>query len=477
MVTFPLAVWSVARPVNETSALPSSTHPRLRPVDAQWVKVHGEPQLWLRDPLALSGATLLVPAPVVPLLARLDGTRDLGSLARELAALAGVPLSLATMKGFVQALDDALLLEGERQRAALEEARAAFRAQPFRPPALAGQTYPAAPESLEAQLTRFGQVWRSEITSAHLDGGALPPAQLTPTLPAFAPMRPIARAAGVLSPHIDYARGGPLYAGTWTAALPAVATAEVVVIFGTDHAGSAGRLTPTRQRYATPWGPLPTDLDAVDALAAAVGETAAYDEELHHRREHSIELATVWLHWALRHSGRLEERLPRLIPILCGSFHPYVQRPTQPRMAPAESRALESPLLEGAPCLEGALTALQQAIGRRRALIVSAADLAHVGPAFGDRAPLGEGARGRLAGSDSLVLQATLSGRAETFLDALRAIEDRTRVCGLPPTYWALRLLERLAGAPLAGRLVGYRQCPADAAFGSVVSIAGVVWE
>ena len=74
----------------------------------------------------------------------------------------------------------------------------------------------------------------------------------------------------------------------------------MVVIFGTDHAGSAGRLTPTRLPYATPWGPLPLDVEAVDALSAALGEGVAFGEELHHRREHSIELAAAWLHWGLR---------------------------------------------------------------------------------------------------------------------------------------------------------------------------------
>lgn len=281
-------------------------------------------------------------------------------------------------------------------------------------------------------------------------------------------MRPIGTASGVLSPHIDYGRGGSLYAGTWMAALPAVASAEVVVIFGTDHAGSAGRLTPTRQHYATPWGPLPTDVDAVDAVAAALGEAGAFDEELHHRGEHSIELASVWLHWALRRSGRTAAALPAVIPILCGSFYPYVQR--------VAGTAQGSPLPEARPHL-AALAAIRRAIGDRRALIVSASDLAHVGPAFGDRAPLGDDAKRRLASSDHWVLEGALSGSADAFLEALRDVEDRTRVCGLPPTYWALRLLQYVTAQPVSGRLVGYCQCPADTTFGSVVSIAGVLWE
>jgi hypothetical protein len=127
--------------------------------------------------------------------------------------------------------------------------------------------------------------------------------------------------------------------------------------------------------------------------------------------------------------------------------------------------------------LAQALAALQRAVAGRRALVVSAADLAHVGPAFGDAAPLDDAAKLALASSDGDLLSPALRGDAGAFLHALRSASDRTRVCGLPPTYWALRLLEQLDATPGGGRLVGYRQCPADDGFGSVVSIAGVLWE
>jgi predicted class III extradiol MEMO1 family dioxygenase len=231
----------------------------------------------------------------------------------------------------------------------------------------------------------------------------------------------------------------------------------------------AGRLTPTRLPYATPWGAFPADEEAVAVLSSALGDDLDDAEELHHRREHSIELATVWLHWTLRREGRDGGGLPALVPILCGSFYPYV------RPAPGGGPVCPSP--DDDRRRVTALDALARVVDGRRTLVVSAADLAHVGPAFGDHRPVGNGGKRDLAASDARVLAATEAGTAAGFLSALRGQEDRTRVCGLPPTYWALRLLERLAGHPPAGRLVGYRQCPADDAFGSVVSIAGVLWE
>jgi len=238
-----------------------------------------------------------------------------------------------------------------------------------------------------------------------------------------------------------------------------------VVVFGTDHHGSAGRLTPTGQRYATPWGALPADVAAVQSLFQAAGQDVAYDEELHHRREHSIELALVWLHWALRRAG--VTRLPAIVPILCGSFHCYVGcEPGEALAAPDDDTRAQA-----------ALAALVAAIGGRRALVVSAADLAHVGPAFGDPAPLSPDDKVALAASDTLLLAQACRGGAAGFLAQLRAERDRRRVCGLPPTYWALRLLAHLAGRTPSGRLAGYDVCPADARAGSAVTIAGVLWE
>ena len=139
-----------------------------------------------------------------------------------------------------------------------------------------------------------------------LDGDSFPmdPEKAAGTLQAYADALPPehpdtedGHIRAIVSPHIDYQRGGRVYAEVWRAAAEAVRDAELVIIFGTDHSGSAGSLTLTRQSYATPWGVLPTDLDLVRALSDSLGADWAFAEELHHRGEHSIELAAVWLHF------------------------------------------------------------------------------------------------------------------------------------------------------------------------------------
>jgi MEMO1 family protein len=393
---------------------------------------------------------------LVPLLPLMDGSRDGSQLALSFTVRTGTSLPPETLAAIVNALDEALLLENERFQRALQAARHAFRRRPFREPAFAGQSYPAAPSAVDALFETF---------AAAVGGN-----------PAVQPLGQIARASGVLSPHIDYARGGPVYASTWQATVEALASAEVVVVFGTDHRGSAGHLTLTTQRYATPWGTLATDLEVVHALARNLGERA-FAEELHHAHEHAIELAAVWLHWALRRAGVPDACLPSIVPVLCGSFHCYTRALPDDGTCDPTAEKGSTPLPEDDPILGDALQTLVTALEKRRVFVVSAADLAHVGPAFGDSTPLSQNERTRVSDKDAALLETVAAGDATALLTLLRDEQDRWRVCGLPPTYWAMRLLERLNRRRVAGRITRYDQCAADERFDSLVSIAGAVWE
>ena len=137
-----------------------------------------------------------------------------------------------------------------------------------------------------------------------------------------------------------------------------------MILLGTDHYGS-DLFSLTRQNYATPYGVLPTDTTIVDQLAAAIGEEAAYAGELRHRGEHSLELVAVWLHHM-----RAGEPVP-VVPILTGSFHPFMED----GMEPQDDETVRDVLADAA---------LRRWQGKR-VLVIASGDLAHVGPAFGGR--------------------------------------------------------------------------------------------
>lgn len=398
---------------------------RLRPLDLRRVAYNGTEYFHLRDPLELSERQVLLPSVLAPLLALLDGTRPLPRLRVELLLRFGLVLDAGQLADLVQALSQACLLDDEVYAAALRRARDAYRAAPFRPPAHADRVYPADPDELTALLRGFEQ----QAEAAEGDAGGV---------------------AALISPHIDYARGGPVYARLWRRAAPALRAAETVVIFGTDHCGAPGTLTLTRRPYATPWGPLPADQGAVDAMAAALGEDVTFAAELHHRAEHSVELAAVWLHY-------VRNGVPcTVIPVLCGHPQPYLEAGAVP---------------DGNHPLGRALAALRAATAGRRTVAVAAADLAHVGPAFGDPEPFSLIAKWRVRLADEELLAACGEGPAAV-LRAVGRLDDRYRICGLSPIVLTLAFT-----GPVTPETTGYDQCPADAdgGAGSVVSIAGVL--
>jgi hypothetical protein len=368
---------------------------------------------------------LLVPEPLAPALLLCDGEWTVPEIQALLAQHYRLRFEDGLLPRLVEALDEALFLDNDRFRQARARVLDEYRRAPFRPAALAGQSYPADPAELRELLDRL--------------------------LAEAGPVAPAPDARGLLSPHIDYPRGGAVYAGTWKRAWPAVQAADLVVMLGTDHySDTAASLTLTRQNYATPFGVLPTDTAVVDALAAAIGPGAAFAGELRHRGEHSLELVAVWLHHL-----RGGQPAP-VVPILTGSFARCVEQGVSPLSDPALAALVE---------------ALRTATAGRRVLWLASGDLAHVGPAF-NGPPLDRAARAALRQADADVIARLCAGDAEGFYTAIQRVGDRNNVCGLSPAYLTLKAL----GAA-EGECAAYEACPADEAGTSAVTVCGVVWE
>ena len=401
-----------------------NSFPKLRAVDARPIVHNGRPSILLRDPLQLTDRTIIIPQQLGPALALCDGTRDAGALSAALAIRFGVRVAPSTVEKLLSSLDDALLLDNERFAQARDQALAEYRQAPFRPLSNTGQSYPTDADELRKLLQSL--------------------------LDAADDVRPDFDGRGLVSPHIDFGRGGSVYGRVWKRAAEMAKSADLAVVLGTDHYGEGNLLTLTRQHYATPFGVLPTAREIVDAMAEAVGPETAFAGELHHRGEHSIELAAVWLHYVR------EEQPCEMVPILCGSFERFVQGEADP---------------EHDPTLNALLDVLRQTIAGRPVLVVAAADLSHVGPAFGGQ-PLGWAERARLQAADEELMERICAGDAQGFFTAIQRDGDRRNVCGLPPIYLALRMLH-----PVQGEQVAYARCPANERGTSLVSVCGIVFK
>ena len=102
-----------------------------------------------------SRATALIPAGLAPVLELCDGEHTLAAMQAALSVRYGMSLPTATLESLISQLDEALILESERVQAARHDAREAYRNAPFRPPALAGTSYPADPDALTSMLDGF----------------------------------------------------------------------------------------------------------------------------------------------------------------------------------------------------------------------------------------------------------------------------------------------------------------------------------
>lgn len=402
--------------------------PILRSLDFQPV-IHQGQQMWLlRDPLQLSPQQLIFPTALAQMLFFCDGTRTLPQIHHDFSQHLGMPIDFHLVHDTLAHLDEACLLHNERAQAAETDLLIRYRAQPHRPPALAGLSYPAAAADLRAYFAEFT-------------------AGVTPRQTDTSPWR----GRGIISPHIDYLRGGSVYAQTWAHAAAAAREADLIVILGTDHNGGQA-LTLTEKPYATPFGVLPTDTGLVGRLAAAIGQDVAFASELNHRQEHSVELSAVWLHYALAGT----QPCP-MIPVLVGSFHRFVANGHHPAQDERLNRFI------------GVLQ--QESLGKK-VMVVASVDLAHVGPAFGDDFVLDAPRRAALAQSDRRLLAAIMAGDVARFYGEIAGIQDRNRICGFAPIYLLLRYLEATQGQEIA-----YQHCPADNEDNSLVSICGVLLE
>lgn len=401
--------------------------PRLRPLDVRRVHHNGAPYFVLSDPARISEHQLFVPQRYGALLALCDGLTDVAEMCAILHSRLRVATPQPLVEELLHALDEAHMLESPRFRERRAQVTAEYRAAPCRVPALAGRGYPHEPQELAALLDGFLE-----------EAGAIEPAR-----PDWA------RGVGLLSPHIDYARGGRVYAQVWKRAAQAAREADLAVILGTDHYGGDA-VTLTRQHYATPLGLLPTDFAAVDALAVTLGSEQAYAGELRHRGEHSLELVLVWLH-------HLRGGVPLpVVPVLLGSLHES--------MGKGEPRAT-------IPAVGALIEALRELGHGRRVLWIASGDLAHVGPAFGGKA-LDAAARAALKRADNRLIAPLLQGDPEAFFAEISRVQDRNNVCGVSPFYAMLHTL-----GPAQGECTGYGLCPADAEFTSAVSVASFFFQ
>jgi AmmeMemoRadiSam system protein B len=379
-----------------------AVRPALRPLEAHRV-TQPQPGLVLIDPLGLAGDPTFVPEGLLPLVQLFDGARTVAEI-EALFAQHGQVLPPDFVANVVQQFEERLLLASNAFASRVADAARAFQAAGVRPARLPGSAgYPPEVPALRAAL-------RAIVPPATAGGAVV---------------------RGLIAPHIDLERGSAGYGRSY-ARLAASEPADLYVIFGTGHKGPLAPVTGLPLDWETPLGVVPTDRAFVAAVHARLGQPNPTDLLLH-RDEHSIEFQVLFL------KHLLGDRPFQVAGFLTGALHSECGDPGH------EGYVDE---------LLGVFRAAAAASGKRVCWI-GGADLAHVGPYFGDPRPVDAERLERLRAEEHERLRPLLAGNPGGFHQAHHEAGNPDRVCGLTPIY----LTAALAGG--AGELLHYGQAAA----------------
>lgn len=446
---------------------PNQAHqsrPKLRAV--RGFPVHGEGPdgkkvqlMGLADQRQISDkmvATIPAAQQVLPLM---DGTRSVDDL---LAAVEGMPRDW--LEGFIVQLDQAGLIMGPTFEAMRDAMRRQFDEADVLPP---GSSADFADALAAAKLQQDG----AEVTDAakaelgptrlreqldHWMNEALKEAQ-DPSFDALP--------RAIIAPHIDYPRGWHNYAHVY-GRMRVVDRPDRIVILGTNHFGEGSGVVACNKGFSTPLGTSPVDSALLERLESALGP-ALLANRYDHEREHSIELQLPWLQHVLG-----ADEAGGHVPVFAALVH-------DPAVNSGESYDGEG---IGLDAFVDAMREALDALGGRT-LIVSSADLSHVGPAFGDRvlmaappeqpeaAQQADEFRKRVVKQDQDMLAYVRDNKPDELISAMAWAQNPTRWCSIGN----LTAMLKIVGEGAQPRMLSYAAAVDPQGMSMVSSISAVV--
>jgi MEMO1 family protein len=368
-------------------------NPRIRYIEAHPFQQEGKEMILLRDAEGVVEDSLVVSKDVVFLISLMDGTRSLRDIQAECMRTLGQIIYIEHLEQFVEAMDKHLLLLNDNFKNHVKGLKEEYEKSPVRKAYLAGRSYHANRMDL---LLFLDEMFK--------DGGER-------TLKG--------NVAGILAPHIDYERGSEVYRETY----PYLKNGNkpLLVILGTCHHATDRIWSISLKSFSTPLEVVPNSAE----LGGLIKNNAVlkhYIDEWPHRNEHSIELQLPLIQFMLRDGFEI-------LPILTGSMHDYLNG----------NKDIENDS-ELRDLIESFRTVLDQ--WGKPYMIISGADLAHIGMQFGDRYALDAFRLSQSRAKDEQILRCIGDVDADGFFRVIQNERDERRICGLTPIYFQLKLLE-----------------------------------
>jgi MEMO1 family protein len=402
-------------------------YPRLRYLEAFPIEQEGRIQVVLRDPMQISPRMLALSPELFSLLSLLDGSNSLLDIQAEVSRRWNRLFLRSELDAILEALDRALFLDNRSFRNRLEEVTGAFRRDTLRVASHAGISYPADSLQLLEQISHFYE-------DPH--GAGLPSAGTDRNI------------RGLVAPHIDLRSGGPAYSHAYRA-LAESRKPDLFVIFGTGHMGLPHLFSPSNKDFETPLGRVRCDRDFLEILHKEVPD-GLFTEDLSHRTEHTIEFQVLFLQHLYR------EQEIRILPVLTSFSHRDISSGS-----------------ERSSWLEVFLEAFRRAEKSHegRVCLVASADLAHIGPRYGDRYKPDASTVEAALRRDREMLASVRTADCKALCAFIEDERDSRRICGFSPIYALLRLM-----GEVHGELVAHSHSVVDPN-GSFVTYASLVFE
>ncbi len=361
----------------------------------------------LRDPSMLSNQMMVVPPPAVQVIQHFRGDRSL----EDIAAL--FKTEVQPLTELVKKMDEFGLLWGPTfERLELEMKTRLLEDGHF--PITASGSLGEVAAAARKQLDE----WIAQTEDPELE---------TP-------------AVGIVAPHLDYARGWPVYASSYRC-FERAERPDRVVVLGTNHFGLGDGVVMSELGFRTPLGTVEPDRVVLSKLKASLGDRLFVDQ-LDHLPEHSIQLHLPWI----QHRWGDVPVVAALIP-----------DPLTPMIADDGGRVGREEFVQ-------ALAAALKDVGGRT-YVVASSDLSHVGPQFGEPVAVNDQRKIEVERHDRELMGKYMSADPKQFLEACEWTKNPTRWCSIGNMMAALEIVR-----PGAVELVDYRQACDDQGIAMVTS-------
>ncbi|MGP1310130.1 MAG: AmmeMemoRadiSam system protein B [Phycisphaerales bacterium] len=426
---------------------PHMAKPRLRPIRGFGAQREGQQLLGLSDARQISEKIVFTAPAAQFILPHLNGQNDLDQVVQKVndqvaaaAAQQGAKVEGKLERGFLEQfvaqLDDAGLLEGPTFDALLTKVREQFDSQPNLPPSVtanfadvlaAQELGQDADESAKAEIggTKMREQFDKWIDEA-LKNAEKPSFDALP--------------AAVIAPHLDYGRGWMNYAQVY-GRMRVVDKPDRIIVLGTNHFGAGTGVVGCDKGFETPLGVTPLAEDVLDALRAKLGDENAQrllKDKYDHEREHSIELQIGWIqHVFGPQPGDVEGNH---IPVFAALVHDPARNSGQ---------SYDGAGLDFEPFVDALKQVVSELPGKT--LIVSSADLSHVGPAFGDKVPLhgdeksnpqGVAARNNVVQQDQAMVKMIAEAKPDELIASMAWQGNPTRWCSVGNIAAAMKAVD-----------------------------------